>query len=131
MRLFSPDPDRHALWADLTRREPPPLTPEGYTAVRRRWPKAPHGFDVGVVHIGQFGFTRQIIVLSKCVGYNPGPVPFFCYFHEDHDELLAKLQICEHYGAIYDVRQNSVPKVESQRGLRGVPPRAVSRRRRD
>ncbi|KQS99261.1 hypothetical protein ASG42_27890 [Rhizobium sp. Leaf391] len=40
----------------------------------------------------------------------PGPIPFFTYYHEDHDELLAKLQICEHYGAIYDIRRNQVPR---------------------
>lgn len=55
-------------------------------------------------------FTREIIALSKRVSYNPGPIPFFSYFHEDHDELLAKLQICEHYDAIYDVRRNQVPR---------------------
>ncbi|HEX7823142.1 MAG TPA: hypothetical protein VF463_21315 [Sphingobium sp.] len=55
-------------------------------------------------------FTREIIALSKRMSYNPGPIPFFSYYHEDHDELLAKLQICEHYGAIYDVRRNQVPR---------------------
>lgn len=55
-------------------------------------------------------FTREIIALSKRVTYNPGSIPLFCYFHEDHDDLLAKLQICEHYGAIYDVRRNDVPR---------------------
>lgn len=55
-------------------------------------------------------FTREIIVLSKRVTYNAGQIPFFHYHFEDHDELLAKLQICEHYGAIYDVRRNDVPR---------------------
>lgn len=55
-------------------------------------------------------FTREIIALSKRVTYNPGPIPFFAYYHEDHDALLAKLQICEHYDAIYDVRRNQVPR---------------------
>ncbi|KQO76346.1 hypothetical protein ASF20_13410 [Methylobacterium sp. Leaf88] len=55
-------------------------------------------------------FTREIIALSRRVSYNPGPIPFFSYFHEDHDELFAKLHICEHYGAIYDVRRNDVPR---------------------
>ena len=55
-------------------------------------------------------FTREIIALSKRVSYGPGSIPFFCYYHEDHDDLLAKLQICEHYGAIYDVRRNDVPR---------------------
>ncbi len=55
-------------------------------------------------------FTREIIALSKDVRYNPGEIPFFSYYFEDHDELLAKLQICEHYGAIYDVRRNRVPR---------------------
>lgn len=55
-------------------------------------------------------FTREIIALSKRESYWPGPIPLFTYYHEDHDELLAKLQICEHYGAIYDVRRNDVPR---------------------
>ena len=55
-------------------------------------------------------FTREIIALSKRLSYNPGPIPFFTYYHEEHDELLGKLQICEHYGAIYDVRRNQVPR---------------------
>lgn len=55
-------------------------------------------------------FTREIIALSKRVSYNPGQIPFFSYYFEDHDQLLAKLQICEHYGAIYDVRRNQVPR---------------------
>jgi len=55
-------------------------------------------------------FTREFVVLSRAVMYNPGPVPFFTYFLDDHEELLAKLQICEHWGAIYDVKRNSVPR---------------------
>jgi hypothetical protein len=54
--------------------------------------------------------TREIIALSKRVGYNPGPIPFFCYYYEEHDALLAQLQICEHYEAIYDARRNDVPR---------------------
>lgn len=55
-------------------------------------------------------FTRGIIALSKRVIYNPGSIPFFTYYLEGHDELLTKFQICEHYGAIYDVRRNQVPR---------------------
>ena len=55
-------------------------------------------------------FTREMIALSNRVSYNAGDIPFFCYYHEDHDDLLAKLQICEHYNAIYDVRRNQVPR---------------------
>lgn len=55
-------------------------------------------------------FTREIIVLSKGVSYNAGPIPFFTFYLEEHDELMAKLQVCEHYGAIYDVRRNQVPR---------------------
>ncbi|WP_148640104.1 hypothetical protein [Aureimonas sp. AU20] len=54
--------------------------------------------------------TREIIALYKYMIYNPGLIPFFCYYYEDHDELLAKLQIFENYGAIYDVRRNDVPR---------------------
>lgn len=55
-------------------------------------------------------FTREIIALSKGVSYNAGPIPFFTFYLEEHDELMAKLQVCEHYGAIYDVRRNQVPR---------------------
>lgn len=55
-------------------------------------------------------FTRELIALSKRHMYNAGDTPFFAYYHEDHPDLLAKLQICEHYGAIYDVRYNQVPR---------------------
>lgn len=62
-------------------------------------------------------FTREIIALSKSVTFNFGPIPVFSYYHQDHEELLAKLQICEHYGAIYehyraiyDVRRNDVSR---------------------
>lgn len=55
-------------------------------------------------------FTREFIVLSRNVSYSHGPTPTFTYFLDDHDELLAKLQICEHFDAIYDVRHNSVPR---------------------
>lgn len=55
-------------------------------------------------------FTREFIALSKRVRYTPGQIPFFTYYLEDHDALLAKLKICEHYGAIYDARRNDVPR---------------------
>jgi hypothetical protein len=55
-------------------------------------------------------FTREIVALSRAAMYNPGPIPFFAYYYDDHDELLAKLQIMENYGAIVDARRNSVPR---------------------
>lgn len=55
-------------------------------------------------------FTREFIALSKRVSYWSGEIPHFTYFFEEHEELLAKLQVCEHYGAIYDVRRNDVPR---------------------
>lgn len=55
-------------------------------------------------------FTREIIALSKGVSYNAGPIPFFTFYLEEHDELMAKLQVREHFGAIYDVRRNQVPR---------------------
>lgn len=55
-------------------------------------------------------FTREFIARSRRVIYNPGPIPFFNYYFEDHEDLMAKLQVCEHYGAIYDVRRNDVPR---------------------
>lgn len=52
--------------------------------------------------------TREIIVLSKKWSYNSGSKPFFIYYFEDHNDLLSKLQICENYGAIKDVRFNDI-----------------------
>lgn len=60
--------------------------------------------------IREHPFTREIIALSKRVLYNPGDIPYFVYYFETHDELLGKLQVCEHYGAIYDVRRNDIPR---------------------
>lgn len=55
-------------------------------------------------------FTRELIALSERHVYISGDIPCFAYFFEEHEELLAKLQVCEHYGAIYDVRRNDVPR---------------------
>ncbi len=55
-------------------------------------------------------FTRELIALSRKVSYNPGSIPYFTYYIEDHEELLAKLKICEHFDAIYDTKRNSVPR---------------------
>lgn len=54
--------------------------------------------------------TSEFISLSNGVSYNAGPIPFFTFYIEEHDELMAKLQVCEQYGAIYDVRRNQVPR---------------------
>ncbi|WP_182084367.1 hypothetical protein [Aureimonas sp. ME7] len=55
-------------------------------------------------------FTREIVALSKRIMYNPGPIPFFCYYHEDQADLLAKLKVCEHYSGIYDAWRNDMPR---------------------
>lgn len=54
--------------------------------------------------------TRQLIILSKRVSYNPGNTPFFSYFHEDHDDLLSIMTILQHHRAIYDIAFNDVPR---------------------
>ncbi|WP_338692444.1 hypothetical protein V5279_40840 [Bradyrhizobium sp. 26S5] len=54
--------------------------------------------------------VRQIIVLTKGVGYNPGPTPYFVYYHQDHENLLAVMTIMVHVGAIYDITFNDVPR---------------------
>lgn len=72
--------------------------------------KMPELVDEMRTDIRSSPFTREIIALSRRVTYGGGTVPYFSYFHEDHDALLAKLQVCEHYGAIYDVRRNEVPR---------------------
>ena len=54
--------------------------------------------------------TREFVVLSRRVLYNSGAKPHFTYYFEDHAELLSKLQICENFGAMYDVAFNDVPR---------------------
>ncbi|WP_426420959.1 hypothetical protein [Bradyrhizobium genosp. A] len=54
--------------------------------------------------------VRQIIVLRKGVSYNPGPTPFFVYYYQDHQDLLAVITIMVHFGAIYEIAFNEVPR---------------------
>lgn len=54
--------------------------------------------------------VRQFIVLSRKWSYNPGATPFFTYYFEDHDQLLAIMTILEHAGAIYSIKFNSVDR---------------------
>jgi len=54
--------------------------------------------------------VRQFIILSKGLSYNPGKTPFFVYYDDDHPDILAVMTIMIHYGAIYDVAFNDVPR---------------------
>ena len=58
----------------------------------------------------KYPLVREFILLSKNWIYNPGNTPFFQYFFEDHDQLLAIMTIMEHAGAIYSVKYNSVDR---------------------
>jgi hypothetical protein len=61
--------------------------------------------------LAQRPLVRQIIVLpSRRVSYGGGPTPFFAYFNEEHEDLLAVMTIMVHVGAIYDVAFNQVPR---------------------
>ncbi len=55
-------------------------------------------------------FVREFIALSKKAVFNYGRTPLFSYYHQDHDQLLAKLKIMENYGAISDASINNVPR---------------------
>jgi hypothetical protein len=54
--------------------------------------------------------VRQFIVLSRKVSYGGSETPYFVYYHEDHEELLAVMTIMVHVGAIYDIAFNRVPR---------------------
>lgn len=54
--------------------------------------------------------TRQFILMSRKWCYNGGIIPFFTYYYEDHENLPSIVTIMEHYGAIYDVAFNDVPR---------------------
>lgn len=58
--------------------------------------------------------VREFIVLSKQMTYNGGGRPLFRYFLEDHDNLMAIMTVMIHYGAIYDIAFNSVPRYNFQ-----------------
>jgi hypothetical protein len=54
--------------------------------------------------------VRQFILLSRGWSYNPGSTPFFQYYFEDHDHIMAIMTVMEHVGAIYSVKFNSVDR---------------------
>jgi len=60
--------------------------------------------------LGSQPLVRELIVLSRCVSYNPGSTPFFIYYYEDHEFLDSLMTIMEHAGAIYDITFNEVPR---------------------
>jgi hypothetical protein len=54
--------------------------------------------------------TREFILLERGWLYNPGRTPFFAYYFDEHDQLLAVMTIMEHAGAIYSVKYNDVDR---------------------
>jgi len=54
--------------------------------------------------------TREFILLSRGWSYNPGRTPFFAYYFEEHEHLLAIMTIMEHANAIYSIKYNSVDR---------------------
>ncbi|HLP66400.1 MAG TPA: hypothetical protein VK181_02655 [Rhizobium sp.] len=54
--------------------------------------------------------VRQFILLSRKVIYNGSDIPYFVYYHEDHEYLLSLMTIMEHGRAVYDVAFNRVPR---------------------
>lgn len=57
-------------------------------------------------------FTRELIAFRKQWSYGGQEHPFFTYFHEDHDELLGKLNVMANYGALVDIKFNDVYRYE-------------------
>lgn len=60
------------------------------------------------IHIRENQFTRELIVGSKNWSYSGQYRPYFTYHHEDHDELIGKLDVMVNYGALIDVKFNDV-----------------------
>lgn len=55
--------------------------------------------------------VREFIVIGRKQMYNSSRrVPMFRYYHEEHENLLGLAAILIHYGAIYDIAFNSVPR---------------------
>lgn len=54
--------------------------------------------------------VRQIILLSKRFMYTPGRTPYFVYYYEAHEKLDSMLTVMQHYGAVYDISFNDVPR---------------------
>jgi hypothetical protein len=54
--------------------------------------------------------TREFVLLGRGWLYNPGRTPFFAYYFEEHEQLLAVMTIMEHAGAIYSVKYNDVDR---------------------
>lgn len=57
-------------------------------------------------------FTRELIVLRKNLMYGGQERPCFVYYHEDHSDLLGKLNVMENYGALTDIKFNNVYRYE-------------------
>lgn len=54
--------------------------------------------------------VRQIILLSKRFMYTPGITPYFVYYYEAHEKSDSMLKIMQHYGAVYDISFNDMPR---------------------
>lgn len=54
--------------------------------------------------------VREFIVMSNKQSYNGGRRELFRYFYEDHENLPSAMTIMVHYGAIYDIAFNQVPR---------------------
>ncbi len=58
---------------------------------------------------------REFILLpNRGIGYWSGNTPHFTYFYEEHEALGSLITIMQHYGAIYDVAFNNVPRYNFQ-----------------
>lgn len=72
--------------------------------------KAPRLLEEMRADLSENQLVREIIVLNKGAMYIPGPTPFFAYYYEEHENLASLMTILQHYGAIYDITFNNVPR---------------------
>ncbi|MFN7091461.1 MAG: hypothetical protein ACK4P4_12975 [Allorhizobium sp.] len=57
-------------------------------------------------------FTRELIAFDKNWSYGGQERPYFTYYHQDHVDLLGKLNVMKNYGALFDVKFNDIYRYE-------------------
>jgi hypothetical protein len=57
-------------------------------------------------------YTREIVILDRKWKYNGQDRLYFTYYYDDHENLLAKLNIMKNYGALIDIKFNNIYRYE-------------------
>jgi hypothetical protein len=85
-------------------------------AIRRARPfpelekKAPQLLAQMREDLTQHPLVREFVLLRKGLSYGGGTTVSFRYFYDDHEYLDSLMTIMKHDGAIYDIKNNEVPR---------------------